>query len=664
MSRIETSSGYSQLVQLDVSRSLNIPQGTNLLTDENTLIPKLGNISYDLTTNQLLYGNGEEWKIPVDDIAGIFINPITVPTGDTTTPSINFSGHPGTGITGENGVSVIIDGEQKFNVSDLGDVTINKFTSVGVVHNGTDGILSSSLVIDADISVDASIIDSKLSTIVTSGKVSNSATTATSINNSNTIVLRDDTGRFSTSQMTINSEPIETTDAATKSYVDSLIPTIPPAPPVEYSTVTGLSTDNIPLFGWFEIDGLLSSNGTIMCVAQNDPRENGIWKGSREDTGPWVRSTEVGWRLGDKPGSRFINVQSGSNNIRSSWLVTTPNAVIGVDPIIISAISLAPPNASSSRSGIMSVQDQDFSGFKSFGQGISASVGNGNTIFGTYIHPITLTGSHNCGFGPGVFGLQPWIGPQYSGTVFHGSNNCGFGVAALKGCRSSDNIAIGDRAIFNLAGGGDGGNISIGSSTMKNCFYGSKNIIIGHEAGSGLYEDASNNIILGCPGLNRNNVISIGTQDIQNTTYIAGINGANVVGSQVSIDVNGQLGITVSSKRLKEDIKILDEDVVHEMINKFEPSSFVIKTDHEKRKTYGLIADDVKGFAPELVVNLKNHPEDYKGEDKDDSTVLYQLLPTFLISEAKRTNRIIEELISRINTLENEMSILKGGGKM
>jgi hypothetical protein len=50
---------------------------------------------------------------------------------------------------------------------------------------------------DVDIAPDAAISDSKLGTISTAGKVSNSATTATNANTANAIVARDESGNFS-----------------------------------------------------------------------------------------------------------------------------------------------------------------------------------------------------------------------------------------------------------------------------------------------------------------------------------------------------------------------------------------------------------------------------------------------------------------------------------
>jgi hypothetical protein len=57
-------------------------------------------------------------------------------------------------------------------------------------------------IVNADISTTAAIVDSKLATISTSGKVSNSATTATDVNNASTIVARDASGNFSAGTIT------------------------------------------------------------------------------------------------------------------------------------------------------------------------------------------------------------------------------------------------------------------------------------------------------------------------------------------------------------------------------------------------------------------------------------------------------------------------------
>jgi hypothetical protein len=66
----------------------------------------------------------------------------------------------------------------------------------------------SNSVVNADISSSAAIADSKLATISTAGKVSNTATTATSSNTINAIVARDSSGNFSAGAITATSASV------------------------------------------------------------------------------------------------------------------------------------------------------------------------------------------------------------------------------------------------------------------------------------------------------------------------------------------------------------------------------------------------------------------------------------------------------------------------
>ncbi len=75
-------------------------------------------------------------------------------------------------------------------------LTIPSFSTAGVIHNNASGVLSSSLIVNADVSASAGIVDTKLATLSTAGKVANSATTATTSNTPSTIVLRDGSGNF------------------------------------------------------------------------------------------------------------------------------------------------------------------------------------------------------------------------------------------------------------------------------------------------------------------------------------------------------------------------------------------------------------------------------------------------------------------------------------
>jgi hypothetical protein len=78
-----------------------------------------------------------------------------------------------------------------------------------VVTTGDTGTVTSTMIADgtivnADINASAAIVDTKLATIATAGKVSNSATTATNVNTASTIVARDASGNFSAGTITAN----------------------------------------------------------------------------------------------------------------------------------------------------------------------------------------------------------------------------------------------------------------------------------------------------------------------------------------------------------------------------------------------------------------------------------------------------------------------------
>ena len=76
-----------------------------------------------------------------------------------------------------------------------------KTTDTGTV---TSTMIADGTIVNADINASAAIADTKLGTISTAGKVSNSATTATSANTNSAIVARDGSGNFSAGTITAN----------------------------------------------------------------------------------------------------------------------------------------------------------------------------------------------------------------------------------------------------------------------------------------------------------------------------------------------------------------------------------------------------------------------------------------------------------------------------
>jgi len=128
---------------------------------------------------------------------------LQLPAGFTNAPSLNFSGSPTTGLSANlNVLSLSTTGSQRLSIDASGTVTINQFSTAGVVHNDASGTLSTSLIVNSDISSSAAITDDKLATITSAGKVANSATTATIANVPNAIVLRDASGNFTANVIT------------------------------------------------------------------------------------------------------------------------------------------------------------------------------------------------------------------------------------------------------------------------------------------------------------------------------------------------------------------------------------------------------------------------------------------------------------------------------
>jgi hypothetical protein len=85
--------------------------------------------------------------------------------------------------------------------------TVQPVVNGNVVSTADTGTVTSTMIADgtivnADINASAAIVDTKLATIATAGKVSNSATTATSTNTNSAIVARDGSGNFSAGTIT------------------------------------------------------------------------------------------------------------------------------------------------------------------------------------------------------------------------------------------------------------------------------------------------------------------------------------------------------------------------------------------------------------------------------------------------------------------------------
>ena len=83
-----------------------------------------------------------------------------------------------------------------------GDLTGTAALPTIAANAVTSAKIADGEIVNADVSATAAIADTKLATIATAGKVSNSATTATELNTPNTIVLRDGSGNLAAGAIT------------------------------------------------------------------------------------------------------------------------------------------------------------------------------------------------------------------------------------------------------------------------------------------------------------------------------------------------------------------------------------------------------------------------------------------------------------------------------
>ena len=103
-------------------------------------------------------------------------------------------------------------------------VTTNADLTGDITSSGNATAIASGVIVNGDINASAGIVDTKLATISTASKVSNSATTATSANTASAIVARDASNNFSagtiTATLTGNADTV-TTNANLTGHITS-----------------------------------------------------------------------------------------------------------------------------------------------------------------------------------------------------------------------------------------------------------------------------------------------------------------------------------------------------------------------------------------------------------------------------------------------------------
>jgi hypothetical protein len=228
-----------------------------------------------------------------------------------------------------------------------------------------------------------------------------------------------------------------------------------------------------------------------------------------------------------------------------------------------------------------------------------------------------------------------------------GSNNTANGLSALfSNNTGSNNTACGVSALASNTGGHD--NMADGAQALFQNKTGSFNIALGSNAGVNL--TGSNNIDIGAPGVaGESSKIRIGVKGTHNGTFIAGISGVPVSGTQVVVNANGKLGVATSSARFKEAIKPMDK--ASETILALKPVTFRYKEelDPDKIPQFGLVAEEVEKVNPDLIA---------RDEEGKVMSVRYEAINAMLLNEFLKAHRKLEQQQATIQRQQKQIEAL------
>jgi len=246
--------------------------------------------------------------------------------------------------------------------------------------------------------------------------------------------------------------------------------------------------------------------------------------------------------------------------------------------------------------------------------------GYNNTAVGAFALQSNVTGYYNTGNG--------WNGLH--GNTVGSQNTAGGSLALYSNATGSYNSAKGTKALYNNTSGSY--NTALGFYAGYNLTTGVSNIDIGNQGMAG--ESA---------------VIRIGTQGTQVGAFIAGINGSAISGSEVVINGSGRLGVVVSSARYKRDITDMGNST--DGLMKLHPVTFEYKSDPQRVKQYGLVAEEVDKVYPELVVH---------NDDGTVESVRYSMLTSMLLNVVQKQQA---ELVEQKASMQRQIAEFKASNE-
>jgi len=311
------------LTDLNISGNLTVNGTTTNLNSTNLVIEDKNIILGDATTptNTTADGGGLTLKGTTDKT----FNWVSATNAWTSSEHVSVS----------SGKNILLNGSTSGTITlspaaTSGTNTITLPATTGtVVTTGDTGTVTSTMIADgtivnADINASAAIVDTKLATISTSGKVSNSATTAASANTASAIVARDGSGNFAAGTITASlsgnassvTNGIYTTDTATVtntmlagSIADTKLNTISTAGKVSNSATTATSANTASAivardasgnFTAGTITGDLTGNASTATTATTATNATNVAITNDTTTSSYVYPTWVGTSSGNQ----------------------------------------------------------------------------------------------------------------------------------------------------------------------------------------------------------------------------------------------------------------------------------------------------------------------------------------------------------------------------
>jgi hypothetical protein len=311
------------LTDLNISGNLTVNGTTTNLNSTNLVIEDKNIILGDATTptNTTADGGGLTLKGTTDKT----FNWVSATNAWTSSEHVSVS----------SGKNILLNGSTSGTITlspaaTSGTNTITLPATTGtVVTTGDTGTVTSTMIadgtiVDADINASAAIVDTKLATISTSGKVSNSATTADSANTASAIVARDGSGNFAAGTITASlagnassvTNGIYTTDTATVtntmlagSIADTKLNTISTAGKVSNSATTATSANTASAivardasgnFTAGTITGDLTGNASTATTATTATNATNVAITNDTTTSSYVYPTWVGTSSGNQ----------------------------------------------------------------------------------------------------------------------------------------------------------------------------------------------------------------------------------------------------------------------------------------------------------------------------------------------------------------------------